>query len=185
MADKQRPRLSDGAENAYNRMLERVESRLAEAEERTWEQLQQEIEEAVEFEQEVAELTRDELNLLAAYLRRDLSHLLGFVSSTGDGVAEWLRTDLEWIEDWLVERLLSIADPTRLDTLELQQKLQNTDADHYFAGELAMAGVLRCLNCGHMRTLAETTRLEPCERCESHYFERVTAHTPDVEPGTG
>ncbi|XOZ34952.1 zinc ribbon-containing protein [Halomonadaceae bacterium KBTZ08] len=184
MAEKQRPRLSDGAEKSYNRMLERVESRLAEAEERTWEQLQQEIEEAVEFEQEVTELTRDELNLLSTYLRRDLSHLLGFVSGTGDGVAEWLRVDLELIEDWLVDRLLSIADPTRLDTLELQQKLQDTDPDHYFAGELAMAGVLRCLNCGRMRTLAETTRLEPCEWCESHYFERVTAHTPDVDPST-
>lgn len=182
MADKQRPRLSDGAESAYNRMLARVESRLAEVEERTWDQLQHEIEEAVEFEQDVAELTRDELNLLGAYLRRDLSHLLGFVSGTGDGVAEWLGIDLEWIEDWLAERLLSIADPTRMDTLALQQKLQDSDPDHYFAGELAMAGVLRCLNCGHMVTLSDTTRLEPCERCESHYYERVTAHTPDVEP---
>lgn len=182
MAEKQRPRLSDNAEKSYNRMLERVESRLAEVEERSWDQLQEEIEEAIGFEQDVAELTREELDLLAAYLRRDLSHLLGFVSSTGGGVAEWLRTDLEWVEDWLVEKLFSIADPTRIDTLELQQKLQDSDPNHYFAGELAMAGVLRCLNCGHLLTLSETTRLEPCERCESHYFERVTAHTPDVDP---
>lgn len=184
MAEKQRPRLSDGAENAYNRMLARVESRLAEVEERTWDQLQNEIEEAVEFEQDLAELTRDELNLLAAYLRRDLSHLLGFVSETGEGVAEWLRTDLEWIEDWLVEQLLSIADPTRLDTLALQQKLQDNDPDHYFAGELALAGVMRCRNCGHLEALPDTTRLEPCERCESHYYERVTARTPD-DAGSG
>jgi len=115
-------------------MLARVEGRLADAEHRTWERLQQEIDDAVEFEQDVAELTNEEIHLLRAYLRRDLSHLLGFISSTGEGVREWLMRDLEWFEDRVLHLLFSIADPTRLDTLELQQKLADSDSEHYFTG---------------------------------------------------
>lgn len=181
MAEEQRPELSSNAEKSYDRMLSRVEARLADAEYRTWERLQQEIEEAVEFEQDVAELTNEEIHLLREYLRRDLSHLLGFISRTGEGVREWLTRDLEWFEDRVLDLLFSIADPTRLDTLELQQKLADSDSDHYFAGELAMAGVLRCLNCGNTVTLSGTSRVEPCEQCGSHYFERVTAYTPDID----
>ena len=176
MAEQKRKELGKGAEKAYDRMLSRVEKRLAEAEQKTWETLQQEIEEAVEFEQDVRELTREELHLLAAYLRRDLGHLVSFVSRTGHGVREWLRLDLDKIEDRLTDLLFSIADRTHLDTLELQQKLEH-DPDQYMTGEVATAGVLRCLECGYLLSLTETTRIEECHRCRSHYFERVTSRT--------
>ena len=181
MTDNQRRELGSNAEKAYDRMLSRVESRLAEAEARTWERLQEEIEDAVTLEQELAELTREEINLLRAYLRRDLSHLLGFITRTGEGVREWLTRDLEWFENRVLELLFSIADPTRLDTMELQQKLADRDAEHYFAGEIAMAGVLRCLNCAALITLPATSRIEACAHCGGHYFERVTTHTPDID----
>ena len=181
MADNERPNLGSNAEKAYDRMLSRIESRLADAEANTWDRLQEEIEEAVAFEQDVAELTREEINLLRAYLRRDLAHLLGFITRTGEGVREWLMRDLEWFEDRILDLLFSIADPTRLDTMELQQKLADSDGDHYFEGEIAMAGVLRCLSCGNLVTLPTTARLERCPQCEGHYFERVTAYTPDVD----
>jgi len=177
MAEKQQQPLSQGAEKAYDRMLARVESRLADAERQTWDTLQQEIEEAVEFEQGVKELTREELHLLAAYLRRDLSHLVRFVNETGKGVREWLSQDLEALEHRLVDLLFSIADRTQLDTLELKQKIEHGPGQ-YMTGELATAGVLRCLNCGRMICLTETSRLEACHACDSHYFERVTARWP-------
>lgn len=166
--------LSPGAAKTYDRMLERVEQRLADAELKTWQRLQEEIDEAVEFEEGVRELTRDELHLLAAYLRRDLSHLVRYVTETGHGVREWLSKDLETFEHRLVDLLFSIADRTQLDTLELQQRLDHA-ANQYISGEVATAGVLRCLNCGATVPLTETRLLEPCHACESRYFERVTA----------
>ncbi|MDX1588505.1 MAG: zinc ribbon-containing protein [Oleiphilaceae bacterium] len=161
------------ARKTYDRMLARVEKRLGEAEARTWQRLQEEIDEAVEFEEGVKELTREELHLLAAYLRRDLSHMVRFISETGKGVREWLHQDLEQIEHRVVDLLFSIADRTRLDTLELQQRLDH-GPNQYISGELATAGVLRCLDCGERLHLTGTTVLEPCHACESRYFERVT-----------
>lgn len=177
--DKDQPKLSGQALKAYDRMLERVEARLAEAEVKTLETLRQEVDEAVEFETELRRLTKDEASLLAAYLKRDLEHLVQFVDRTGEGLKEWLQLDLDLLEHKLADLLFSIADKTRLDTLELDQKLHNEDATHYMTGEVATAGMFRCLNCNHMRCLTATSQLEPCEACDSHYFERVTGQWPE------
>lgn len=175
--------LSNQALKAYDRMLERVETRLAETEERTLDTLRREIDDAVEFETELERLTRDEASLLAAYLRRDLEHLVTFVEGTGEGLREWLQLDLSLLEHKLADMLFSIADKTRLDTLELDQKLHNEDVTHYMTGEVATAGMFRCLNCGHMKCLTATSQLAPCEACESHYFERVTGQWPEQRSG--
>lgn len=159
-------------------MLERVQQRLREARETSLQTLEEEIQKAVEFEYELEEMTREEADLLGAYLERDLWHLLHFVDETGEGLKEWLQLDLSLLERQLADSLLSVADRTLVDTLELQQKLDNDDAGHYISGEVATAGMFRCLNCSHMLCLTRTSHLQPCEACGSHYYERVTSHWP-------
>ncbi|NVD34931.1 zinc ribbon-containing protein [Marinobacter lutaoensis] len=178
MTESQRNHLSGKALEAYDRMLERVQQRLREARETSLQTLEEEIQKAVEFEYELEEMTREEADLLGAYLERDLRHLLHFVDETGEGLKEWLQLDLSLLERQLADSLLSVADRTLVDTLELQQKLDNDDAGHYISGEVATAGMFRCLNCSHMLCLTRTSHLQPCEACGSHYYERVTSHWP-------
>src|SRR5690554_7556238 len=64
---------------------------------------------------------------------------------------------------------------------DLSQKLENEDVSHYISGEVATAGMFRCLNCNHMLCLTKTSHLHPCEACGSHYFERVTSRWPPKE----
>ena len=178
MTESQRNHLSGKALEAYDRMLERVQQRLREAREMSLQTLEEEIQKAVEFEYELEEMTREEADLLGAYLERDLRHLLHFVDETGEGLKEWLQLDLSLLERQLADSLLSVADRTLVDTLELQQKLDNDDAGHYISGEVATAGMFRCLNCSHMLCLTRTSHLQPCEACGSHYYERVPSHWP-------
>lgn len=182
----EKPALTGQALKVYNRMLERVVNRLNQMERKSWDSLRDAVDEAVEFENGLEELTREEVDLLAAYVRRDVSHLMHFVGETGEGVGEWLRLDLALIEHQLLDLLFSVADKTRLDTLELDHKLHHQPGQ-YISGEIATAGVLRCVSCGHMVCLVETSHIEPCEACGSHYFERVTArwpHDPEVSGDT-
>ncbi len=162
---------------AYNRILERTERALAEFEINTWEGVQEEINRAVALEAELAELTRDELDLLRAYVERDLKDLRGYVRETRGGLADWLGLDLKLVEYRIRDLLLSIADKTLVEQVELDQKLHHEPGD-YLAGEVACAGMLRCLSCGHMACLVETAVIEPCHRCGEHYFQRVTARWP-------
>lgn len=177
MDNQERKALRPEAIQTYDRMLARVEERLADAEDRTWEGLKREINDAVEFEEGVQRLTREEVSLLGAYLRRDLGHMVQFVNETGGGVREWLRLDLALVEQRLLDLLLSIADNTKVDSLELEQRISHGPG-RYMSGEVATAGVLRCLDCGHAVCLTETAHVEPCHRCQSHYFERVTGRWP-------
>lgn len=180
MDNTERENLRPEAVQAYDRMLARIERRLAEAETRTWDGLKAEIDEAVEFEEGVERLSKDEASLLGAYLRRDLGHLVQYVNETGEGVGDWLRLDLDLVEHQLLELLLSIADKTQVDALELEQRISHSPGQ-YMSGEIATAGVLKCLDCGHTLCLTETTHLQPCHHCASHYFERVTGRWP-AEP---
>lgn len=181
MTEPERNHLSGKALEVYDRMLERVQGRLKEVQDASVETLQEEIENAVQFEYELEEMTREEADLLGAYLQRDLEHLLHFVEETGEGLTEWLQLDISLLEHQLADRLLSVADKTLVDTLELSQKLENDDAGHYISGEVATAGMFRCLNCSHMRCLTATSHLEPCDACGSHYYERVTSRWPRKE----
>ncbi|HET8849917.1 MAG TPA: zinc ribbon-containing protein [Marinobacter sp.] len=178
MTEPERQHLSGQALEAYDRMLERVQRRLNELQETSLQTLGQEVRKAVEVEYELERMTREEADLLGAYLQRDLEHLLHFVEETGEGLGEWLQLDISLLEQTLAERLLSVADQTLIDNLELRQKLDNEDVGHYISGEVATAGMFRCLNCSHMVCLTKTSHLHPCEACNSHYFERVTSRWP-------
>ncbi len=181
MTEPERNHLSGKALEVYDRMLERVQSRLKLTQEASLETLEQEIQSAIQFEYELEEMTREEADLLGAYLQRDLAHLMHFVEETGEGLTEWLQLDISLLEHQLADQLLSVADQTLVDTLELRQKLENDDAGHYISGEVATAGMFRCLNCSHMRCLTATSHLSPCDACGSHYYERVTSRWPRRE----
>jgi hypothetical protein len=181
MSKPERNHLSGRALEVYDRMLERVQARLKQMPDATVQALEEEVSNAVEFEYELEEMTREEIDLLGAYLKRDLEHLLQFVEETGEGLAEWLQLDISLLEQQLADRLLSVADQTLVDTLTLQHKLDNQGAGSYIAGEVATAGMFQCLNCGHMRCLTATSHLEICDACGSHYYERVTSRWPRPE----
>jgi rRNA maturation endonuclease Nob1 len=181
MTDTERTHLSGKALEAYDRMLEQVQSRLRAMQETTLETLEGEVDNAIEAEQELKEMTKDEISLLGTYLQRDLEHLIHFVDETGEGLAEWLQLDLSLLEHRLTERLLSVADQTLVDTLALKQKLESHEAGQYIAGEVATAGMFQCLNCEHMLCLTSTSHLEDCEACGSQYYKRVTSRWPRKE----
>lgn len=177
-SEPERNHLSGKALEAYDRMLERVQARLSTLEETTRDTLREEIARAVEYEKALEEMTREEADLLGAYLQRDLEHLLQYVEETGEGVKEWLQLDISLVEHQLADMLFSVADKTRIDTLELSQKLERHEPSQYISGEVATAGMFKCLNCGHMRCLTATSHLQPCDACGSHYYERVTGRWP-------
>jgi len=171
---KSAPQLSEDAPDIYNRLLERVYLSIDQVETQSWPFIKQKIEEAAELELAAREMTQEELDLLQAYLRRDLREAGSVLHKTGEGIANWLNFDLQALEYTVVEQLFSLADKTRVDQTELQQRLDHGPED-YLAGELAAAGHLRCLECGALVKLAETSVIEPCHQCDSHYFHRDSA----------
>lgn len=161
----------------YDRVLLRLTKDLRNSEARSWDLLQEKIHDAVELELAAEDMTRDELDLLKAYLARDLKKLGFYAHETGAGVAAWLKFDLNALEHTFVEQLKLIADQTRVGQEALRERLDH-DEDQYLAGELATVGTLECLNCGAQLELTKTEKLQPCQSCQESYFKRVSHPWP-------
>ncbi len=169
--DKKVAEHSPNAPDVYNRLLERVYLSVEGFEEKSWPFIKEKIEEAAEVELAAEEMTREELDLLQAYLKRDLKELGFYAHKTGEGLASWLKFDLNILEQRFVDLLKGMADKTRIEQTELNQRLEHGPAD-YIAGEIATVGTLRCLECGSLVQFKETSVIEPCHQCQSRYFHR-------------
>ncbi|GGO78686.1 hypothetical protein GCM10011348_11220 [Marinobacterium nitratireducens] len=167
----------DKATTAYDRILKRLLDDLEHAENRSWDYLQERIEDAARLELTAEEMTRDEMDLLTAYLKRDLKRLGYYAHETGEGIAAWLHFDLNILESRLVTLLRGLADRTRIDQEVLRERLDH-GADDYIAGEIATAGTLACLSCGATQELTETSRIGPCATCGKEYFRRISRPWP-------
>ncbi|MAY41811.1 MULTISPECIES: zinc ribbon-containing protein [unclassified Neptuniibacter] len=161
----------------YDRVLLRLTKDLENTDAGSWDLLQEKIHDAVELELAAAEMTRDELDLLKAYLTRDLKKLGFYAHETGAGLAAWLSFDLNALEHTLAEQLKLIADQTRVGQEELRERLGHDD-DQYLAGEIATVGTLECLNCGATLSLHKTETLSPCDKCDQTLFKRVSNPWP-------
>lgn len=164
---------TDRATTAYDRILKRLLDDLEDAEIRSWDYLQERIEEAAKMELTAEEMTRDEMDLLTAYLKRDLKRLGYYAHETGEGIAAWLHFDLNILEQRMVDLLMGLADRTRIDQETLRERLEHGE-DDYMAGEIATAGTLACLNCGATQELTETSRIDVCNTCGKGYFRRIS-----------
>lgn len=163
----------EGFPEAYDRILDRLRGSLDDAGLTTWESLQARIREVVELEMAAEEMTRDELDLLSAYVERDLKSLGYYAHETGEGIAAWLHFDLNVLEQTLIKRLWDLADQTRVQHELLREQLSHSETE-YVAGEVSLPGLFRCSQCGEEQRLLKTSHLQPCARCSAVLFERVS-----------
>lgn len=163
---KQEHRLREG----YERLLARFQEG---ADELSWERLQRELDDAVEFEGELREFTKDELALLRAWVERDLKDMRRYLAEGGKGVASWLGVDLTLLSRKVSEALLSVADRSIVDREHLMDDLEAAQAD-YCEGEIAAPGRMACVHCGGGVVLESVTRIDPCHQCGHRYFKRAS-----------
>ncbi|MGM0521964.1 MAG: zinc ribbon-containing protein [Pseudomonadota bacterium] len=167
MAEHNDHRLREG----YERLLERLQDG---AQELTWENLQKDLDEAVEFESELEEFTKDELSLLRAWVERDIKDMRYFMADTGKQVAQWLDIDISHLSRRVAESLLSIADRSVVERERFDEDLEAARAD-YCEGEMAAPGKMACVHCDASVVLDSVARIEPCHQCGHRYFYRVNA----------
>ncbi|WP_305856552.1 zinc ribbon-containing protein [Balneatrix alpica] len=157
----------------YQRMLARLHASLDTLEQRSWQAINQALEDAAKLELAAEELTREEVDLLKAWISRDLRALGREAIETQEDLKAWLRFDLDLLEQQMADWLLGLADPTLVEWVELQHRLQHGE-ETYMQGEVASPGTFTCSHCGHMLCLTSAAVLQPCHICQGHYFARIT-----------
>lgn len=156
--------------HAYERMLERTREFLGEAGEELKPKLQHALDAAVEKATELGELTREEAEKIAEYLKRDLQSAGEYLA--GDEAKElkdWLRMDLDLIEARILDALSLLVDPTKVELTLLAEQARLAE---WHTGEVTGPGTLTCVNCGKELHFRKPGHIPPCPKCKGTVFRR-------------
>jgi len=155
---------------AYDRTLERTRETMDKAGKGVREALDMAMEKATEL----GELSREEADLISIYVMRDLEDAAKFVNKSGQELKDWLRFDLEVVEDALLQIFSNMVDHTRSALDDLQERANA--AGEWHTGEVTGIGTLQCKSCGELMHFHQTSHIPPCPKCHGTKFRRALNH---------
>jgi len=156
---------------AYRQTMETLKTRIQAAEAEGLPMVRHGIEDAAETAAGVQQLTREELDLLKAYVRRDLADAGHYLATSGEDLRAWFRFDLELVEARLLAWFGAAADRTRLEYQQFAESLEQ--ASHYHCGEITGPGTLVCERCGTALSFKEPQPIPACAACGHTVFVRA------------
>ncbi len=152
---------------AYEKLLERALDDGSKIRHQSLPAMRKFIDSARDKAVELEELTREEADKVADYLRRDLHDAGAYLTNTKDELKGWLGFESSFMETALFERFLTAADKTVVDLHELQHV-----ASIYHAGQVTGPGTLVCDGCGKELHFHKPKRIPPCATCSSTFYRR-------------
>jgi len=160
----------DKLTQAYDTMLKRLKDVWHDAEEKALPTLKENLDLAKEKASELGELTREEADKVADYVKRDLREAAEVLSENGKQLKDWLKFDLEFAEVKLAEMFASVADTTRIELERLAERARQVGEWH--TGEITSVGILRCSECGELLHFEKTGHIPPCPKCRGTVFKK-------------
>jgi hypothetical protein len=115
--------------------------------------------------------TQEEINHIADFVMRDIQHAATTSpDKESNSLKEWLKFDIDLIENFALESFLDIADKTRvkLAALEMEAKLYHP----YKSGDIASPGTFTCQSCEKEISFKSTSVVPECPACHSQTFNR-------------
>lgn len=166
---------SDKLIEAYDSMMLHVSESLSKATTAVGPKVREALESAEAKLEDIGELTREEIDKVSEYLRRDIHDAATYIAGPeGQELKDWLRFDIELIEARLMEMFLSAADQAKLDMQSFESELRA--ASEYSTGEITGPGTLLCNQCGEVLHFHNTGHIPPCPQCRSTDFVRQEAY---------
>ncbi|MFK5971150.1 MAG: zinc ribbon-containing protein [Candidatus Marithrix sp.] len=149
---------------AYQKMLSRAEAAKNDT-------LRQRIDTAIETAIDLKELSRDEAENIGDYLLRDLQDAAKFIVSTEQALVDWIRFDLELVEEQLLNMFSLMVDQSLLELDNLAERAHQ--AMEWHTGEITGLGTLYCANCHKAINFKKPDYIPSCPNCESTLFVRT------------
>ena len=160
----------DVLSEVYEKMYERAAEGFHQAEEKTIPFLHKLIDEAREKAVELKEVSAEDAEKLADWLKRDMSDAYSYLAETGHELKDWLGFETTLVESGIVDFLLKAADTTTVKLLELKENARK--ASMYHTGEITGPGTLTCDECGEKLHFYKAGRVPPCPKCHATSFHR-------------
>ncbi len=122
---------------------------------------------------EVGGLSQEEISHISDDVSRDVHHAAhSLPDNSDDSLSEWLKFDIELLEDFALDSFLDVADKTRVELAELAQKAK-LYSHPYKSGELTAPGSLSCNKCGKIIAFKSASVIPDCPDCGAKTFIRL------------
>ncbi|MGM0542227.1 MAG: zinc ribbon-containing protein [Pseudomonadota bacterium] len=105
---------------AYRTLLNHAKASLISAEKKTWHLLGHSIEKAEQADHALAELTSKEFEQVQKDVHTDIMQAAEYLSEVEKGVDEFITMDLPLLETILIDKAMTLADPTDITLLRLR-----------------------------------------------------------------
>jgi hypothetical protein len=105
---------------AYRTLLNHAKESLIATEQKTWQLLGHTIEKAEQADHALAELTSEEFKQVQQDVHADVMEAAEYLSDVEKGVDEFITMDLPLLEKILIDKALTLADPTDITILRLR-----------------------------------------------------------------
>ncbi len=155
---------------AFNQMIDDLHAAIEKAEEKMAPTLDQMISNAEKMSKQLYALTQDEIRLVSDHVKRDIAHAREYMQTEGHELNQWLKFDIQQVEDKFADFLAQAADKNWLDFHAFKQNQQNV---LYRTGEICAPGTLSCLSCGQEMKITRNNRIPPCPKCHKTEFSRL------------
>ena len=155
---------------AYELLLEDAIEEARKIEGKTGPALHHAIDEAHIKAGKLEELTTEEAEKLAGYLKRDLIDAARYIKESSEDFKTWFGFDVGLIKNRLRELFTQAADQTTVELAKLKEQ-----ASEYHTGEITGPGTLCCNGCGELLHFHRPGHIPPCPKCHGTVFRRETS----------
>jgi len=106
--------------HAYRTLLNHAKDSAFKAEQATWSFLGQAIDKAEKTDHDLANLTHKEFEMVQQDVKADLMQTAEYLADIEQGVNDFLHMDLPVLEQILIDKAMSLADPTDITVLRIR-----------------------------------------------------------------
>ncbi len=156
----------------YERMLYFVKDAVHEVEDGLSIKLQYLTDKVKQRAYELGEFTREEIDQVSDYLQRDIQDAAEYLSKEGKELQDWLKFDVELVEDRVLELLSGAINTTNIELDELSRKAQQENL--WYKNETTGPGSFVCDQCGRQIQILKIQELPACADCGGEIFKRIS-----------
>ncbi|RCU48821.1 MULTISPECIES: zinc ribbon-containing protein [Corallincola] len=154
--------------SGYQKLVDELKAQMEKAEKFSEEEVHEWVEKATAYLQAAGELSKDELQLMSTYLKRDFAtaaeRMKHLPDSWGEGPALESFKQSAW--RWMLE----LTDRTQLEWSEVADDLKHQGV--YKVGEWISLGILICHDCGKAQEFSHPEQIDACPHCGGEAFNR-------------
>ncbi len=159
---------TDKLVKGYNTMLDKLSEWSEKADEKAGPMFINGVKDTEEFLTELQEWSKEEVDLISRYVKRDLHDAASKMEVNNKSFKEWLEFDMHQVEEKLLSVFSNMADKTREELNHIEDM-----ANEWHTGEVTSIGTLVCTNCGKELHFHKAGRIPPCSSCNHTQFKRT------------